>query len=154
MADDITWYSVYQNSLMADGMHDADYEGWDTKEIAMEHAKGYLTFAKDAEAEVFVVPIPSAWWRDHDEDAVGDLWSLWDNIHKVDDADFVWLKRPDIVGQLRFLADDQDDDLARLLNQAADEIARLKLLVVTNNIDTVKRLKALITTTQEGLANV
>lgn len=90
MADDITWYSVYQGD-MDDGTFDADYTPHNTRESAIEEATTYLNFATGDSAEVFVLPIPSEWYENHDD--TDEPWSLWDDMGKVDDEEYVWLKR-------------------------------------------------------------
>lgn len=141
MSEETTWYSIYQVEDERGG--DADFVPHDTKEQAVEEARGYLEFAGGSGGEVFVIPMPTALCNPTGED---DNWSLWDILDKVAPRDYVWLhcgEKPlamrreagmpfptaDIVEDLRILADGQDDELGRMLEKAAAEIVRLRAAI-------------------------
>jgi hypothetical protein len=122
---DTTWYAVYECDDV--GGYDADYNPFGTREAAQGEAESYLEFATGKEDAVYIVEVPNTVCGTGDED-----WSLWDCLG---DYQPVYLhcgsERPEIVDDLRSLADGEDDPLGRLLRQAADEIVRLRRAVET-----------------------
>jgi hypothetical protein len=129
MNDQVTWYAVYESDD-ATG-YDADFTPCESKEAAIREAAGYLSFSSGPNDVVFVVAVPHSICTREDEEA-----SLWDEFDKIDAASFIYLHCggerekygavADIVGDLRSLADGEDDDLGTLLTRAADEIVRLR----------------------------
>jgi len=134
MSDNVTWYAIYECDD-ADG-YDADFNPCESKDAAIEEARGYLRFASGENSAAYAVAVPNSICTDVDED-----WTLWKHLWKITNAaDFVWLHRGseyakdaggygiDIVDELNSLVDGQDDDLGMLLQRAAAEIRRLRAL--------------------------
>jgi hypothetical protein len=130
MSDNVTWYAIYECD------DDADFTPCESKEAAVEEARGYLRFASDENSASYAVAVPNSICVDVDEE-----WSLWDHLGDIPHADFVWLHRGseyaknagidagiDIVDELNSLADGQSDDLGMMLQRAAAEIKRLRAL--------------------------
>jgi hypothetical protein len=129
MSDDVTWYAIYECN------DDADFTPCESKDAAIEEARGYLRFASDENSAAYAVAVPNSICVDVDEE-----WSLWDHLGDLPPADFVWLHRgseyaknagcdgSDIVDELLGLADGEDDDLGMMLQRAVAEIRRLRAL--------------------------
>lgn len=78
-----TWFAVY------DTPDDSDYVGYATKAEAVAEAAKYLAFASGSNDRVYVVAVADA----VQIDPPGDLWSLWDHLHTIPNADYVWIHR-------------------------------------------------------------
>lgn len=129
MSKQILWVAFYDYSG-PDG-RDSDYQAFGTREEAVEHAKGYLSFAGNPESCVFVAPVEDR--NDPNEDEFSR--SAWDDIATVPESEWVWIHgdraaymadATDIVADLLSMADGQSDDLGRLLTAAANEITKLR----------------------------
>jgi len=89
---DITWYAIYQDFLMDDGMRDADYQPFLTREEAIAEAKSWLELMNRGDCEIFVIPVPTAWYASLTED---EEFVLWDRMGEIADSDYIWIRRGD-----------------------------------------------------------
>ena len=139
MSDQVSYYAVYESDD-ARG-YDADFTPFASKEAAIREAASYLEFSSGPKDVVFVATVPHSVCVTNDEE-----WSLWDHLDEIDAASFLYLHcggerqkygaTPDIVNDLRSLADDQHDDLGNLLQAAANEIVRLRGELATPSEET------------------
>jgi len=135
MNDDVTWYAIYECDD-ADG-YDADFNPCESKDAAIEEARGYLRFASGENSAAYAVAVPNSICTDVDED-----WTLWKHLWKITNAaDFVWLHRGseyaknagsvgvDIVEDLQFMAPLVGQEMSEMLTKAAAEIQRLRAAI-------------------------